>query len=80
MDLPPVQVEMVRVALPGRAEPPSCRQPPAADQEVLIGSMAGVPLCPTRRIRVDMPLGWPVSPPPPVPTTRAARPRPQRPR
>ncbi|MCP9916468.1 hypothetical protein [Cyanobium sp. ATX 6F1] len=67
-----MQVEMVRVALPGRQEPPACRQPPSPDQEVLIGSLAGVPLCQAKRIKVPMPAGWPVTPPPPLPSAKSA--------
>jgi hypothetical protein len=64
---------MVRVALPGRQEPPACRQPAPADQEVLIASVAGVPLCTSKRIRINMPAGWPVTPPPPVGGKPASR-------
>ncbi|MCP9849951.1 hypothetical protein [Cyanobium sp. Morenito 9A2] len=76
LDLPPLHVEMVRVALPGRMGPPACRQPPSPEQDVLIGSMAGVPLCQARRIKVPMPPGWPVTSPPPPPSAQSAAPKP----
>jgi hypothetical protein len=73
VDLPPVQVEMVRMPLPGRQEPPACRQPATPDQDVLIASVVGVPLCKGKRIRIDMPPGWPVTPPPPLGSKPASR-------
>jgi hypothetical protein len=71
MDLPPLQLEMVRFGLQGQPAAAECR--PADDR--IKASLSGVlvePAKPCRReagrIRIDEPPGWPALPPPPVPT------------
>ncbi|WP_398332099.1 hypothetical protein [Vulcanococcus sp.] len=71
MDLPPLQLEMVRFGLQGQSAAAECR--PAEDR--IKASLFGVlvePAEPCRReagrIRIDEPPGWPALPLPPVPT------------
>ena len=76
MDLPPLQFEMVRLGLQGEPAQQLCR--PAPEREESLGtSFSGSPPCrdEASRLRIDMPPGWPVTPPPPPPQpSRAARP------
>jgi hypothetical protein len=71
MDLPPLQLEMVRFGLQGQPAAAECQL--AGDR--IKASLSGVlvePAEPCRReagrIRIDEPPGWPALPPPPVPT------------
>jgi len=66
MDLPPLQLEMVRLGLQGQPAPVVCR--PTADGH-LAASISGSQPCRdgAGRIRIDEPIGWPPLPPPPAP-------------
>ncbi len=71
MDLPPLQLEMVRFGLQGQPAAAECR--PADDRmKASLSGVLGEPAepCPrdAGRIRIDEPPGWPALPPPPVPT------------
>jgi hypothetical protein len=71
MDLPPLQLEMVRFGLQGQPPAAHCRPVDDAMKASLAGVL-GETAEPCRReagrIRIDEPAGWPVLPPPPVPT------------
>jgi hypothetical protein len=73
MDVPPFQLEMVRLGLQGQPAAVECR----ASQQGVRASLSGLWGEPAQscrrelgRIRIDEPAGWPVLPPPPVPTLR----------
>ena len=68
MDLPAVQVEVWRLCLQGQPPEEVCRPQPSSGS--LASSVSGSDLCrqEAQRIRIDQPAGWPVLPPPPVPT------------
>jgi hypothetical protein len=71
MDLPPVQLELVRLGLQGQPVVVEC-QPSTTQMRASLAGLwdeAGQPCrSDTVRIRIDEPAGWPVLPPPPVPT------------
>ncbi|MEN9859722.1 MAG: hypothetical protein RLZZ515_204 [Cyanobacteriota bacterium] len=71
MDLPPVQLEMVRFGLHGQPAAAECR-PSDTRVKASLSGVWGSPAEPCRReaarIRIDEPAGWPALPPPPVPT------------
>ncbi|NQV10674.1 MAG: hypothetical protein HQ527_05870 [Cyanobacteria bacterium] len=72
MDLPPLQLEMLRLNLRPTPAPPQCHSSPtpglADPDQSLTWSVTGLPACPPRRQRprIDEPHGWPPMPPPPV--------------
>jgi hypothetical protein len=68
MDVPPVQVEVWRMGLQGQPAQEVCRPDPTVT--ALGTALSGSSPCqrPGPRIRIDQPAGWPVLPPPPVPT------------
>ncbi|MEB3185569.1 MAG: hypothetical protein VKM97_06765 [Cyanobacteriota bacterium] len=70
MDLPPLQLEMLRWNLQGQAAVPLCRPANTAVQASLTGIWGAAEPCrpAEQRLRIDEPAGWPVLPPPPVPT------------
>ncbi|MFM2158406.1 MAG: hypothetical protein RLZZ124_880 [Cyanobacteriota bacterium] len=67
MDLPPLQLEMVRIGLQGQPARELCR--PTASGASLSTAISGSVPCrlDATRIRIDEPAGWPVLPPPPLP-------------
>jgi hypothetical protein len=71
MDLPPLQLEMVRFGLQGQPAAADCRSADSGMKASLSGVLGEAPK-PCRleagRIRIDEPPGWPALPPPPVPT------------
>ena len=71
MDLPPLQLDMVRFGFQGQPAAADCR-PADARMKASLSGVWGAPAEPCRReagrIRIDEPAGWPVLPPPPVPT------------
>jgi hypothetical protein len=69
MDLPPVQVEVVRLGLQGQPAQLLCRPDAGAQERSLSSSLSGSQACSRQasRIRIDEPPGWPVLPPPPLP-------------
>ena len=71
MDLPPLQLEMVRFGFQGQPAAAECRPADARMKASLSGVWGGAAE-PCRReagrIRIDEPAGWPALPPPPVPT------------
>jgi hypothetical protein len=68
MDLPPVQVEVVRLGLQGQPASQVCRSDATSQQGRLASSLSGSQPCARQagRIRIDEPPGWPVLPPPPL--------------
>ena len=74
MDLPPMHMEMLRLDLRGQPQQqrcvPSGSAPDGRLSTSVSGSITGTPPCrgDRFRIRIDEPAGWPVVPPPPVPT------------
>jgi len=68
MDVPPVQLEFWRMGLQGQPAQEVCR--PGAPAPALGTSFSGSSPCQKQgtRVRIDEPAGWPVLPPPPVPT------------
>ncbi|QCH15992.1 hypothetical protein CB0101_14805 [Synechococcus sp. CB0101] len=71
MDLPPLQLEMVRLGFQGQPAAAECR-PSETRVKASLSGVWGGPAEPCRReagrIRIDEPAGWPALPPPPVPT------------
>jgi hypothetical protein len=74
VDLPPLQLEMVRFGLQGQPAHQVCR--PVEAGASLTTAISGSAPCrrDVSRIRIDEPPGWPVLPPPPLPRDAAIPP------
>ncbi|MCT0224650.1 hypothetical protein [Synechococcus sp. CS-1328] len=66
VDLPPLQLEMVRIGLQGEPAAALCRNAPLRPDS-LRSSVSGSTDCTLEPgwLRIDNPAGWPVAPPPP---------------